>query len=164
MIIGDKPDPFANVVEVLSGHYSPETALLVEDYPYGRSLRCKIRYWLDVHPRKGTRFVSQTTNPKREGEFWNKPHASTYNPFGAMFKDEKGHVHWHGLSGYDFDKAELFLERFAAGLRPEQVQELQMIIKVVKVRLAKEAAAKAAKSAADAVQVLGAQLQAATDA
>lgn len=148
MLIGDTPDPFANVVEVLSGHYSPETALVVEDYPYGRSLRCKIRYWLDVHPRKGTRLVSQTTNPKLEGEVWNKPHPSTYSPYGAMYRDKEGHVHWRGLSPYDFDKAEPFLERFAAGLQPEHVQELQHVIKVVKARREKEAAEKAAKEAA----------------
>jgi len=38
---------------------------LVEDYPYGFRLRCKIRFWLEYAPKRGFRFVSQTTNPKR---------------------------------------------------------------------------------------------------
>lgn len=86
---------------ILSGHVSPETAYVVEDYPYGFTLRCKIRYWLESSPNKGVRFVSQTTNPKR-GDTWNKPKASTYCRFGgAMFLDEKNHVHWQGVTEYD---------------------------------------------------------------
>jgi hypothetical protein len=81
-------------------HTSPETAYVVDDYPYGFRLRCSIRYWLEFHPRHGFRLVSQTTNPKR-GNIWNKPKASTYAPFGgAMFLDEQGHVQWAGLSAY----------------------------------------------------------------
>ncbi len=88
-------------VKVLSGHVSPESAFLVEDYPYGFRLRCKIRYWLEHHPKRGTRFVSQTSNPKR-GNVWNKPKASTYCRFGgALYTDEKGHVQWSGVSEYD---------------------------------------------------------------
>jgi hypothetical protein len=45
-------------------------------------LRCKIRYWLEFHPKRGFRFVSQTTNPKR-GNVWNKPKASTFMRFGG---------------------------------------------------------------------------------
>src|SRR5215475_9411123 len=87
-------------MEILKGHTSPETAYLVDDYPYGYTLRCKIRYWLEFKPGKGFRFVSQTTNPKK-GHVWNKPKASTYCRFGGcMFLDEKGHVHWAGLSEY----------------------------------------------------------------
>ena len=58
-------------MEILKGHTSPETAYLVRDYPYGYTLRCQIRYWLEHKPGKGVRFVSQTTNPKRPGIVWN---------------------------------------------------------------------------------------------
>lgn len=87
-------------------HISPETAYVVEDYPYGYVLRCKIRYWLEYRPKIGFRFWSQTTNPKK-GDVWNKPKASTYARFGgAMFLDDQGHVHWSGLSEYtDTDQA-----------------------------------------------------------
>lgn len=88
-------------MKILSGHTSPETAFVVADYPYGFRLRCKIRYWIEFAPKRGFRFVSQTTNPKRPGEVWNKPKASTYARFGgAMFLDDNEHVQWSGLSEY----------------------------------------------------------------
>jgi hypothetical protein len=88
-------------MQLLFDHTSPETAYVVDDYPYGFRLRCKIRYWLEYKPKLGFRFMSQTTNPKREGEVWNKPKGSTYFRFGgAMFTDVNGHVKWSGLSEY----------------------------------------------------------------
>lgn len=89
-----------NTTQILSGHTSPETAYLVEDYPYGFRLRCRIRYWLEYAPKKGFRLWSQTSNPKR-GNVWNKPKASTFQRFaGAMFLDDKGHITWTGLNEY----------------------------------------------------------------
>src|SRR6266566_9627426 len=88
------------MMNILKGHVSPETAFVVDDYPYGFRLRCKIRYWLEYAPKRGVRFVSQTSNPKR-GNVWNKPKASTYCRFGGcMVLDEQGHVKWSGLSEY----------------------------------------------------------------
>jgi hypothetical protein len=88
------------VSKLLKGHVSPETAYVVDDYPYGFRLRCKIRIWLEYKPTHGFRQVSQTTNPKR-GDVWNKPKASNYYRFGgAMYLDEKGQVQWSGLSEY----------------------------------------------------------------
>lgn len=104
-------------MHVLTGHVSPETAYVVEDYPYGFRLRCRIRYWLEYKPGKGVRFVSQTTNPKR-GDAWNKPKASTYGRFGgAMYLDENGHVHWSALTEYtDGAEATAWLTSYGAGL------------------------------------------------
>ena len=86
-------------MQILTGHISEQTAYVVEDYPYGFRLRCKIRYWLDFNPKHGVRMVSQTSNPKREGLVWNKPKASTYCRFGGcMFLDEENHVQWSGLT------------------------------------------------------------------
>lgn len=80
----------------LYGHTDQATAFLVEDYPYGRRLRCRIRYWLEAHPKRGWRFCSQTENPKNLR--WNNPKRSTYAVVAAaMFQDEQGHVHWDGL-------------------------------------------------------------------
>jgi hypothetical protein len=103
---------------ILTGHVSPETAYVVEDYPYGFRLRCKIRYWLEFNPKKGFRFWSQTTNPKRPGEVWNKPKASTYCRFGgAMYLNSEGHVKWVGLTEYsDGKEAQSFLEHWGAGV------------------------------------------------
>ena len=79
-------------MEILQGHISPETAYLVKDYPYGYTLRCQIRYWLEFKPGHGVRLVSQTSNPKR-GHVWNKPKAGTYCRFGGcMVLMENQHV------------------------------------------------------------------------
>jgi hypothetical protein len=105
-------------MKLLSGHTSPETAYVVDDYPYGFRLRCKIRYWLEFKPKKGFRLVSQTTNPKRPGEVWNKPKASTYFLFGgAMYLNEDGHVTWSGLSEYSSGaEAKAWQETYGAGV------------------------------------------------
>lgn len=83
---------------VLLGHVSAETAYVVDDYPYGYTLRCRIRYWLHTADRGAARgkvrLMAQTTNPKRPGEPWNNPKASTYNPWAVMYRDSRGHVEW----------------------------------------------------------------------
>ena len=90
---------------MLKGHNTQDTAYVVNDYPYGFRLRCKIRYWLEEN-EKGARFCSQTTNPKKAGEVWNKPKKSTYCLIaGAMFLNEENHVKWSGLTEYS-DAAE----------------------------------------------------------
>jgi hypothetical protein len=87
-------------MKILSGHVSSETAYIVEDYPYGFKLRCKMLHWLEYKPGLGFRHVMQTSNPKRPG-FWNKPKAGTYSKFGAcLYLDEKEHVHAAGLTEY----------------------------------------------------------------
>ena len=87
-------------MKLLFGHVSPETAFVVADYPYGFTLRCSMRYWLEFKPKLGFRLMSQTTNPKK-GNVWNKPKASTYAKFGgAMYLDENEHVQWSGLTEY----------------------------------------------------------------
>lgn len=115
-------------MKVLSGHYSPETAFVVESYPYGFKLRCKIRYWLEVNS-KGTRFWSQTTNPKRPIEVWNAPKASTYSLVGVMCQvdetdgkpDEVGHIYWSGMSAYDVSKCADYLAKHRAGMTEGQI-------------------------------------------
>jgi hypothetical protein len=105
-------------MQILLGHTTPETAYVVNDYPYGYTLRCKIRYWLEYAPKRGFRLVSQTTNPKRPGEFWNKPKASTYCRFGGcMYLDEKGHVQWSGLTEYSSGaEAQAWRDTYGAGV------------------------------------------------
>lgn len=116
-------------MKVLSGHYSVETAKVVEGYPYGFRLKCKKRFWLEVNA-KGTRLHGQTTNPKKAGEPWNKPQVpSTYSLVGVMCEvdesdgkpDEVGHVYWTGLSAYDLSKAREFLDTYREGMTPDQI-------------------------------------------
>jgi hypothetical protein len=103
-------------MKILSGHISADTAYIVDDYPYGFRLRCKIRYWLEYKAGKGFRFWSQTTNPKRDGEVWNKPKASTFCMFGgAMYINGDGHVSWTGCHEY-MNCAELVAWRDQFGL------------------------------------------------
>ena len=88
-------------ITLLHGHSTPETAYLVNDYPYGFRLRCKIRYWLECKKGHGCRLVSQTTNPKVAGEVWNRPKGNTYcNGPSVLYLDEHGHVHCDGISCY----------------------------------------------------------------
>jgi len=112
-------------MDILEGHVSPETAYLVDDYPYGFKLRCKIRYWLEYHPKHGVRFCSQTTNPKR-GDIWNRPKYSTYADIsGAMYLNGEGHVTWSGLSYYsDYQEAIQWRNQYIDGVHPESVERL----------------------------------------
>lgn len=89
------------MLKQLIGHVSPETAYVVADYPYGFRLRCSIRYWIETKAGFGQRFVSQTTNPKKPGEVWNKPKAGIYSPVLVMYLDEQDHVHHAGISVYE---------------------------------------------------------------
>lgn len=89
-----------SAITPIYGHTTEATAYMVNDYPYGRKVRCRIRYWLESGGKRGWRFVSQTENP-RTGQ-WNKPKKSTYALFAAgMFLDEQGHVHWQGIDRGD---------------------------------------------------------------
>lgn len=100
--------------QLLVGHTSPETAYVIADYPYGRTLRCQRRCWIETRPGMGQRFVSQTNNPKRPGLVWNKPHAGTYSQICVMYLNpENGHVEIAGLGLYSYaDKVEEFVQRF----------------------------------------------------
>lgn len=87
-------------VKVLHGHVDEESAHLVDDYPYGRRMRCEIRYWVDTALKGAAtgqqRFVSQTTNPKAATRVWNAPKRSTYSSLVVLFLNEDEHVkHWH---------------------------------------------------------------------
>ena len=106
-----------DVVTVLSGHTSPETAFVVADYPYGFRLRCAIRYWIETKEKKGQRVVSQTTNPKRQGHPWNKPKASTYAIVQVLFLDENEHVQVAHVTPYsDDDQIRSFMATYAEAL------------------------------------------------
>lgn len=83
---------------VHNGHNTPETAFVVSDYPYGFRLRCQIRYWIERKPGKGSRFCSQTSNPKKSSLVWNAPKCSTYSDIVLMVEDpSNGHISKVGL-------------------------------------------------------------------
>ena len=109
-------------LQVLQGHTTIDTAFVVNDYPYGFRLRCKIRYWLEYAKGKGFRLCSQTTNPKRPGEVWNAPKKSTYSMLAVMGLNEDEHVTWTGCSVYDFDKLADFEKVYGAEFDETQRQ------------------------------------------
>ena len=120
-------------MKYLHGHTSEETAYLVDDYPYGFRLRCKIRYWIET-TKNGQRFCSQTTNPKRPGTVWNKPKKSTYCALMVLTQDESnGHISSTGVhKGWDgWDKVEPWLERTGIDQADAYVAETIREIKII---------------------------------
>ncbi len=81
---------------VLHNHTSPDSAYVVDDYPYGFRLRCKIRYWIETREGYGQRFMSQTSNPKHN-DSWNKPKGGTYTTFLLMVLDDQNHCVPYGF-------------------------------------------------------------------
>lgn len=133
------------MLKPLTGHTSPETAYVVDDYPYGFRLRCKIRYWLEHDQKRGFRFCSQTTNPKKSVEVWNAPKKSTYTMLAVMGLNDDGHVTWTGCSVYDFDKLEQFGKEYASSFDDNQRRVHEVGMKLYKAYQAKKAAAEAGK-------------------
>lgn len=114
-------------------HTSEETAYLVSDYPYGR-LRCQIKFWLEMHPKKGYRFCSRTCNPKNGR--WNASKCSTYSRLaGCMYLDEKNHCVWNGLSEYSNSEAILkFVQQFPGADYSILREHIRLAIPMMKAR------------------------------
>ena len=111
--------------QVLSKHNSFESAFLVEDYPYGRTLRCQRKCWIETASKGAKigqmRFVSCTTNPKSPGKTWNKPHAGQYIDFLIMYLDaETGYVQTAGVDISSLSGIEKFKAQWYEILVPEQ--------------------------------------------
>ena len=114
-------------MQVLTGHDSAETAYVVQDYPYGFTLRCKIRYWVETS-KHGQRFCSQTTNPKVSGERWNAPKKSTYSLIVGMFLDENDHVKFFSVhESSSRDTLNRFKESFGEALTDYQAMNVKKV-------------------------------------
>lgn len=92
-------------------HTNEQNAYLIDSYPYGQ-LRCKIKFWLESHPRRGFRAMSQTQNPKNNK--WNAPRKGTYYILGGcMYLDDNNHVQYSMLSEYSKSQEILeFIQKF----------------------------------------------------
>lgn len=113
-------------MNTLPGHTSPETAYLVDDYPYGFRLRCQIRYWIEYKKNHGFRFVSQTTNPKKPGTVWNKPKASTYYPVAVMVLNDDDHVTYSALNAWSAEeRISAYETQHAAALTDDHRTEIR---------------------------------------
>jgi hypothetical protein len=127
------------VVQMLVGCTSFETAHCTSAYPYGRTLRCQRREWLEYKAGHGYRFVTCTNNPKRPGLVWNKPHASTYAALAVMYLDENEHVQWACLHTYTEEGTiDAFVATYGEGLQGAQEQailhDLRNIARISKAR------------------------------
>lgn len=108
------------IINPLSGHTSQDTAYRIEGYPYGR-LRCSKRYWLEYKNGFGFRLCSQTTNPKKPGDYWTAVKCSTYTDLAVMgLNPENNYVTWVGIGMYDHDMLEKFAEVYGASFDATQ--------------------------------------------
>ena len=111
-------------IKVLSGHTSEETAHVTDDYPYGFVLRCTRKEWLEYKPKKGYRFVTMTSNPKRGALTWNKPKTSIYVDLAVLYVDEQDHVQWDTLHTYATTaEIDAFEAAYHEGLQGEREQQ-----------------------------------------
>lgn len=121
-------------MKALYGHTSEETAYLIADYPYGFTLRCQKKVWLEYRAGKGYRLVSRTSNPKKGG-IWNKEDKSTYSAIAAnLFLDDQGHCHHVGISGWE-DQAKL--EKFVADFPESDTAGLELVKALIRRHIAK---------------------------
>jgi len=127
----------ADVETILTGHDSPETAYVIEDYPYGRRLRCRKRVWVETATKgakKGQqRVASQTTNPKRAGEVWNKPKRGTYSDIVVLYLDTSGHVQGAGASAYSGEELAAFHATFGDSLTEHQLAQYRLLLALTRV-------------------------------
>ena len=115
--------------KILTGHTSPETAYVVDDYPYGYVVRTKIRYWVETSERFGQRFMSQTLKPGTE--HWNRPKASTYTSFVVLYVDDAtGRIYWAGWHPYNGPEAlRKFLADYVTGLSDESLARGEALVR-----------------------------------
>lgn len=119
------------IVQPLPGHFSAVTAYVQADYPYGFKLRCERLCWLERDPKRGYRFCTQTSNPKKPGT-WNAPKKSTYTMLGVMGLDEENHVVWTGVSMYEFDKVQEFVAKYGHAFSADQASDASAMLAAFK--------------------------------
>lgn len=65
----------------------------VDDWPWGSKQRCKMHFFVETHPKRGQRFVKQST---MNGRTYKPKKATYYNRVVLIQIDGKvGHVSWH---------------------------------------------------------------------
>ena len=105
----EQEEPF----EVLKPQPTNEqTAVVVENYPYGWTRRTQARYWVET-TKNGQREVFQTKN-SNSGK-WNNPKKSTYSDIIMMVKvTSNGHIEGKHFSTAYTNREELdaFLSKF----------------------------------------------------
>jgi hypothetical protein len=95
-------------MKILSGHDSPETAYIIDDYPSGFHARCRKRIWVETKQGFGQRACYQTSGKSYTGA-WCAVKKGTYNLITVLYIDETtGYVEINGISGNWPEKTEEF--------------------------------------------------------
>ena len=84
--------------QVIYGATSPETAIVVKNYPWGFRLKTSQRYWIET-TKHGDRFITQTLNPKTNA--WCNPKKSTYSAVLIMTTEDKDNKTFVSSIGLD---------------------------------------------------------------
>jgi len=107
------------------GFLEQHKEILVKNYPFGFSLRTTIKYWIEV-TKRGSRFCSQTINPKTG--LWCKPKKSTYDALKFLVIDNTGKVTTLSLD-YNDDKSKikLFIDLFKGDMSDQQKIEFSKV-------------------------------------
>lgn len=83
----------------------------VEDWPWGRKQRCSMHFFVETHPKRGQRFVKQSS---MNGRTYKPKKATYYNRVAIVEIDGKvGHVSWHagyGMFGVNIEDGQ-YLQR-----------------------------------------------------
>ena len=90
---------------------------VVEDWPWGRKQRCSMHFFVETHPKRGQRFVKQSTMNGRTY----KPKTSTYAGQVKIIELDGfiGHVEWSN-SYYMFTVYMENKKYFSASFRDEE--------------------------------------------
>lgn len=121
-------------MKIIQGHDTAETAFIQPDYPYGRTLRCQRRVWVETKKGFGQRMVTQTNDPKKPFLKWNAPKPGPYYPVVVLTLQEEGdenpgYVEQHVLSPYAEEKAiQEFSDKYQSGLTERQRNTITYMI------------------------------------
>jgi len=84
-------------MELLYNAKSFDTAYIIEDWPWGYTLKTECRFWIET-TKNGDRLCKQTMNPKT-GK-WCKPKKSTYEAVEVLAITDEGKVTSVGIGKY----------------------------------------------------------------
>ena len=84
--------------KIIYGATTPDTAIVINNYPWGFKLKTSQRYWIET-TKHGDRFVTQTLNPKTN--VWCNPKKSTYSAVLVMTTEDKDNKTFVSSIGLD---------------------------------------------------------------
>ena len=107
-------------------HRDKESAYIIPDYPYGATLRCELRIWMDFDEKRGYRFCRQTYHPISLRE--NRAKKDTYMPLaGFMYVGQDDRIYVLGLSEYSgLEDIREFVQKYGEYLPADRLSRLQI--------------------------------------